>query len=635
MGQNNEEWPAIGIDLGTSYSCVGVLEHGSIEIIANDQGNRTMPSWVAFTDSARFIGEAAQNQGCTNPANTIFDAKRLIGRTFYDDSVQEYIKSWPFKVIPGPDFGEDKRPLVVVAYRGEEKQFSAEEISAMILVRMKQTAEAYLGKLVNNAVITVPAYFNDCQRQATKVAGAITGLNVLRIINEPTAAAIAYGFNKMTSDRVVSKKNALVFDLGGGTFDVSLVTIEHNKFEVKAVAGDGHLGGSDFDNRLVSHFVKEFKKKHNKDINQSPRALGRLRVACERVKRALSMTTQTTIEINCLLDDIDFSSTITRARFDYLNVDLYKRCTDVVKRCLNDANISTSDVDDIFLIGGSTRIPKIQELLKELFEGKELSRNINPDEAVAYGAAVHAGILCGRAKEKEVFLADVTSLSLGVEVGPGNMSVVIPRNTTIPTRQERTYGVGHVKKPKYGDIDDLPEIVLEIPVYEGERSKTEDNNFLGVFELSGIFPPNGSSSLINVCFDIDINGILNVSAQDMSSGNKSDIKTINRSRLASKEVERLKNEAVEYKAQDNKYEQMVMAKNTLENYAHEMSQRFTNCSNSSQRVEPNELMAIMGAIQRIRKWLDQNSNQVLHEAMYEEKLNELTLICTPRISTMH
>ncbi|XP_074267557.1 heat shock cognate 70 kDa protein-like [Silene latifolia] len=564
MGQRNEDWPVIGIDLGTSFSCVGIWVHDRVEIIANDQGNRITPSRVAFTNTERLIGEAADNQARMNPANTIYDTKRLMGRRFHDEVVQSDMKLWPFNVIAGPDFGQDKKPMVVVNYKGEEKQFSAEEISAMVLMKMKDVAEAYLGTPVKNAVVTVPAYFNDSQRQATKDAGTIAGLNVLRIINEPTAAAIAYGLGQKKSVGFASKKNVLVFDLGGGTFDVSLVSIENDTFEVQAVGGDAHLGGSDFDSRLVIHCMEELKTLHNKDISQNPKALGRLRAACERAKRVLSANTHTSIELECLVDGIDFSSPISRARFDNLNADLFEKCIILVEQCLRDAGIGKKDVDNIVLVGGSTRIPKVQQLLQEFFDGRELSKTINPDEAVAYGAAVHAGILSGVSDNNSMVLVDVTPLSLGVEVNFGNMSVVIPRNTTIPTRQERLYGALPNEKHLPGASSNPRPFDLEIPVYEGERHKTQDNNFLGVFELSGISPSNGTPSLINVCFEIDINGILNVSAEDTTNGNRSEITITNRSRLTRAEMDKLIAEAEEYRAQDMNYAEMLEARNTLE-----------------------------------------------------------------------
>ncbi|XP_062027404.1 heat shock cognate 70 kDa protein-like isoform X2 [Rosa rugosa] len=465
------EGPAIGIDLGTTYSCVGVWQHGHVEIIANDQGNRTTPSYVAFTDTGRLIGEAAKNQASMNPIHTVFDAKRLIGRRFNDASVKSDMKFWPFKVR-----GVDNKPMIVVNYNNEEKRFAAEEISSMILVKMREIAEAYLGSTVKNVVVTVPAYFNDFQRQATKDAGIIAGMNVLRIINEPTAAAIAYGLDRKYT--TVGGKNVLIFDLGGGTFDVSLLKIEEGIFEVKATTGDTHLGGEDFDNTMMNYFVQEFKRKHEKDISKNPKALRRLRTSCERAKRILSSSTQTIIEIDSLYDGIDFSSTITRARFEEQNMDLFKKCMEPVDKCLKDAEMDRSSVHDVVLIGGSTRIPKVQQLLREFFNGKELCKSINPDEAVAYGAAVQAAILGGEGnieKVQDVLLLDVTPLSLGIESDNGKMSVVVPRNTTIPTTKESVFTTVQSGQQ-----------CVEFPVYEGESIIAKQNRLLGIFELKGI-----------------------------------------------------------------------------------------------------------------------------------------------------
>ncbi|KAL3838237.1 hypothetical protein ACJIZ3_022828 [Penstemon smallii] len=512
MEVKGEGHAAIGIDLGTTYSCVGVWQHNRVEIIANDQGNRTTPSCVSFTDTLRLIGDAANKQAATNPTNTIFGAKRLIGRKFSDISNLVVDIPWPFKIIPGP--GE--KPIIVVTYKGEEKHYVAEEISSMILIKMREIAEAYLGSIVKNAVVTVPAYFNDSQRQATKDAGVIAGLNVMRIISEPTAAAIAYGLDKKAT--CAGGNNVLIFDLGGGTFDVSILNIEEGIFEVKATAGDTLLGGEDFDNRMLKHFVREFKMKHEMDISGNPRALRRLKEACERAKRTLSFTTLATLEVELLYNGLDFYSKISRARFEELNMDLFKNCLELVEKCLRDANMDKNSVHDVVLVGGSTRIPKVQQLLQDFFNGKELCKSINPDEAVAYGAAVQAAILNGRVNDKveDFVLLDVTPLSLGIETTGGVMTVVIPKNTKIPCEKERIFTT---------NVDN--QTLVPISVYEGERTRVSDNNLLGKFTLSGILPAPRFVPKINVLFEIDVNGILNVTAEDKTSGHKNKITILN------------------------------------------------------------------------------------------------------------
>ncbi|KAK2431769.1 heat shock cognate 70 kDa protein [Trifolium repens] len=541
----------IGIDLGTTYSCVGVWHHGGVQIITNDHGNRTTPSYVAFTDSERFIGDAAKIQVTRNPVNTVFDAKRLIGRRFSDATVQSDMKLWPFKVIAGT---ADK-PMIVVNYKNEEKHFTAEEISSMVLIKMREIAEAYLGCTVKKAVVTVPAYFNDSQRQATKDAGVIAGLNVMRIINEPTAAALAYGLD-MEDPIVDDVKNVLIFDLGGGTFDVSLLEIADSVFQVKATAGDSRLGGEDFDNRMVDNFVEEFKRKHEKEISGNPRALRKLRTTCERAKRILSSTLHTTIEIDSLYEGIDFYTTITRDRFEELNMDLFSNCMDTVERCLRDAQMDRSSVHDVVLVGGSTRIPKVQQLLQDFFNGKELCKSINPDEAVAYGAALQATILNHEenGKVKDLTLVDVTTLSLGVETVGGVMTVLIPKNSMIPYIIERVFST-------YSDN----QLSVLIRVYEGERTKSRENNLLGKFELSGILPAPSGVPQINVRFFVDVDGIMTVSAEDKATGKKNNIIITNeKGRLSKEEIEKMVQEAEKYKAEDEEHKKNVEAKIALE-----------------------------------------------------------------------
>ncbi|XP_045797287.1 heat shock cognate 70 kDa protein-like [Trifolium pratense] len=606
---------AVGIDLGTTYSCVAVWldEHNRVEIIHNDQGNRTTPSVVAFTDDQRLIGDAAKNQAASNAQNTVFDAKRLIGRKFSDSIVQKDMMLWPFKVIAGVN----EKPMITLKYKGEEKQFCAEDISSMILIKMKEIAEAYLESPVKNAVVTVPAYFNDSQRKATIDAGSIAGLNVIRIINEPTAAAIAYGLDKRSD----GKRNIFVFDLGGGTFDVSILSIKGDVFEVKATAGNTHLGGEDFDNRMLNYFVEEFKKKNNVDISGNPKSLRRLRTACERAKRQLSYAFNTTVEVDSLYMGIDFSSLITRAKFEEINMDLFNDCMTIVDSCLRDSKIHKRNISGVVLVGGSSRIPKVQDLLQEFFKGKDLFVRINPDEAVAYGAAIHAATLSeGFKNVPNLVLRDVTPLSLGIETNVGLvMGVVIPRNTPVPVKMTK----------QFSTLKDNQSIA-RFPVYEGEREKASENNLLGSFNLL-CSPGAPRGHPLEVCFAIDENGILTVSAKEISTGNMNEITITNdKERLSKIEIKRKIEEAEKYHEEDMKFLKKAKVMSSLDSWVYDMKNTLKK-KDINLILSPQEIEKINNAITFAMNLLDKNNQQEEIDDL-EGHLNELESMLKPVIA---
>jgi len=601
----------IGIDLGTTYSCVAVQKKGVVEILTNDQGNRITPSYVGFTKEERLVGDAAKNQAAQNPENTIFDAKRLLGRNFNDADVQRDIKHYPFTVK-----SKSNKPIITVQHNGVNKDLTAEEVSAMVLVKMKETAESYLNEKVTHAVVTVPAYFNDAQRQATKDAGVIAGLNVLRIVNEPTAAAIAYGLDRKHSE---GERQIIVYDLGGGTFDVSLLSIEDGVFEVLATAGDTHLGGEDFDNRVIDHFVKVWKRKNDgEDITTNLRTMGKLKREVERAKRALSSQASVRLDIESFFNGKDLAETLTRAKFEELNIDLFRKTMRPVEQVLKDAKVKKEAVDDIVLVGGSTRIPKVQELLKEFFGGKELAKGINPDEAVAYGAAVQAGILSGEAMGDDVVLLDVCPLTLGIETTGGVFTKIIPRNTAIPTKKSQIFSTA---------ADNQPTVLIQ--VYEGERSMTKDNNHLGQFELTGIPPAPRGAPQIEVTFEIDANGIMKIAAADKGTGKSNSVTITNDSnRLKPEEVERMLREAEEYAAQDEEIRKKVESGNAFESFLSGLKSQVNDNEGLGGKLDSDDKKTILAEIKKGQDWLEDEGKTASPEDI-DEKREEIQAVISP------
>jgi heat shock protein 5 len=579
--------PIIGIDLGTTYSCVAVLRGDQVEIIPNPQGDRTTPSWVAILPSGeRLVGQAAKTQAPSNPENTIFDSKRMIGRKFDDAEVQHDVPSWPFKVL-----SKSGNPAIEVNVKGEKKQFAPEEISAMVLSYMREAAESFLGVKIDSAVITVPAYFTDAQRQATKDAGQIAGLKVERLINEPTAAAIAYGLDLKGESKI------LVYDLGGGTFDISMLQVEDGVFEVKAVNGDGHLGGQDFDNNVMAHIGEQIHRKTGVKVEENKRLKGKLRAEVERGKRVLSMQSSARIELDGVGGG-DFSMELTRAKFEELNMPLFQKTIDLVGKALKDAKWAKKDVDHIVLVGGSTRIIKVQQMLKEYFNGKEPSRGVNPDEAVAYGAALQAGVIMGHGKTEDLLVIDATPLTLGIETQHGIFTSLISRNSPIPARKSQIFSTA-------GDNQST----VRIQVFEGEREFTKDNHLLGSFELTGIPSAPRGVPQIEVTFEVDVNGILTVEAHDKGSGNKQSIKIKNdKGRLSKEQIEKMLEEAEKFKAEDRARKEVVEARDDFERYVYSLKQQLGDEKITS-KLSSADKEAMKKAVAEANDFLDDHRDQ--------------------------